>query len=657
MKQTKWWHPPARRVTSALLASAALLISAAPTAASAAAAVQSSIEADTFASAASEFGVPKPVLLAYSYHQSRWETNQDQMSADGGYGPMDLRTKAPVEDGRGDPHRPVPTGATTQIGDATLDKAAALLHESPDQLKSDAKQNIRGGAAVLADYARQLNGGNLPADVDGWYAAVAKMSGASDAQVAASFADDVYATIKTGASSTTQDGQRLSVTADGSVRTPDHSKLQALGLRGNVNAAPLNNGAECPSNLNCRFVPAGYALNSADPTDYGNYDNANRPNDMQIKYIVIHDTEGSYQSAISHFQDTTSYVSANYVIRSSDGAITQMVANSGVAWQAGDWWVNMHSIGIEHEGVAAAGASWYTEAMYRSSAELVRYLAKKYDIPMDRAHIIGHDNVPGLSDARVAINHWDPGPYWDWNHYMDLIQHKPAGSNAREQERTEGGNHGRGQVVTIAPNFQTNVQTVVPCTGNNVCTGSQTQASNFVWLRTAPSESAPLISDILMHPGGEPGTNLMYDWSAKATTGQRFALAERQGDWTAIWYGNQKAWFYNPASAPTAKIGHARTVSLKPGLASVNVYGGAYPETSVYPSNVYYPQQPKLSYQISAGQHYVSYGVVPTDYFYDWTVDSSAPHDHEVFKGNDQFIQIWYNHRMMFVRASDVVTD
>ncbi len=655
MKQLKGWRPPLRRLASATLAVLAVLISAGPMAASAATTNQANAEAQSFTSAAQEFGVPVQVLLAVSYHQSRWETYAGQMSADGGFGPMDLRTKVAVQDGRGDPNRPVPSGVTTK-GDLTLDMAAKLLNTPADKLKTDPTANIRGGAAVMAQYAKQLNNGQLPSSTEGWYSAVAKMSGATDATQAASFADDVFATMKAGVSATTMSGQQLSIAAQGSLVTPDHSKLNTLGLRNAAPALGQNNGAECPAQLNCRFVPAGYAQNSSDPTDYGNYDHANRPNDMQIKYIVIHDTEGSYQSAISHFQDTSAYVSANYVIRSSDGAITQMVANHDVAWHAGDWWVNMHSIGIEHEGVAAAGASWYTEAMYRSSAQLVRYLANKYHIPLDRAHIIGHDNVPGLSDAHVVGNHWDPGPYWDWNHYMDLVQGVPAGTNAH----VSGGQAvipDKSQVVTINPNFSKNIQTVVPCTGDNICTGTQTQASNFVWLRTGPRSDAPLITDPLLHPGGEPGTTNMDDWSAIASQGQQYALAGRQGDWTAVWFGNQRAWFYNPHNAPTAHVGFGRTVHLKPGLSSTNIYGGAYPETSVYPAGVHYPQQPKLSYKIAAGQRYVSYGTVPTDYFYDWTIDSSAPYDHVVFTGKDKFIQISYNHRMMFVRASDVVED
>ena len=71
-----------------------------------------------------------------------------------------------------------------------------------------------------------------------------------------------------------------------------------------------------------------------------------------------------------------------------------------IAWHAGNWDVNTRSIGIEHEGFLAKGGTWYTEAMYRASARLVKYLAAKHDIPLDRAHILGHDNVPGHDRRR-----------------------------------------------------------------------------------------------------------------------------------------------------------------------------------------------------------------------------------------------------------------
>jgi len=655
------------RLRTSIVAVLALVLCAMPTAASAVSVSSSTQEQDMFQSAASEFNVPLSLLMSISYNQSRWEDHNGQMSVDGGYGPMNLRTAVAVQDERGDPSRPVPQGkVVAPKGDMTLDNAAKLLNVNPDTLKTDMRQNIRGGAALLADQAKKQNNGALPANLDQWYAVVAQYLGSTNSQNTQSFVEQVVGMMKNGHVDTTSKGQQLSLAPTPNAPSLDINKLLqggkgavgALGL--NKDGAQNNNGAECPRTDNCRFIPAGYAANSADPADYGNYDYANRPKDMKVNYIVIHDTEGSYESAISHFQDTSSYVSAHYVIRSSDGAVTQMVPTSGVAWHAGDWYMNMHSIGIEHEGYAALGGSWYTEAMYQSSANLVKYLAKKYDIPLDRDHILGHDNIPGLTDKKASVMHWDPGPYWDWNHYMELLTGKQTNNSHFATNNHTTGFDGNGwgkNAVTITPNFAKNVQTVNACidaTKPETC-ADLTAPSNFVYLRTEPRADAPLITDTLLHPGGMPGSTKIDDWTAKATTGQQYAVAEKRGDWTAIWFSNQKAWFYNPSSQPAAASLNARTVTLKPGLTTAHTYGGAYPEASVYPANVAGPAQTQLSYVISQGQKYVSDGVVPTDYFYDATLDYSKPHDHEIFTGQDRFIKIWYNQRVMFVKASDVV--
>lgn len=89
------------------------------------------------------------------------------------------------------------------------------------------------------------------------------------------------------------------------------------------------------------------------------------------------------------------YLAWHYSIRSADGHVDQHVRTKDVGWHAGNWYVNAKSVGIEHEGFLTDPGAWYTEAMYRASARLVRYLAGRYGIPLDRQHILGHDNVPG----------------------------------------------------------------------------------------------------------------------------------------------------------------------------------------------------------------------------------------------------------------------
>ncbi|NVI33412.1 N-acetylmuramoyl-L-alanine amidase, partial [Streptomyces sp. CAI-17] len=130
-----------------------------------------------------------------------------------------------------------------------------------------------------------------------------------------------------------------------------------------------------------------------------------------ISQVVVHVTQGSYAGSISWFQNPTAQVSAHYVIRSSDGEVTQMVKDADTAYHARS--ANASSLGIEHEGFVDDPA-WFTEAMYRSSAALTAYLCEQYGIPKDRSHIVGHVEVPGN-------DHTDPGPNWDWAHYMELV--------------------------------------------------------------------------------------------------------------------------------------------------------------------------------------------------------------------------------------------
>ena len=157
-----------------------------------------------------------------------------------------------------------------------------------------------------------------------------------------------------------------------------------------------------------------------------------------VSAVVIHYTEGSYAGCISWFKNCDAEVSAHYVIRSSDGQITQMVLEKDKAWHARS--ANGYTIGIEHE---AYGDVWefFTEEMYQSSADLVRSICSRYEaIDGQRTHdrdtldngfcvnnglydlggegacvqIKGHQHYPDQS-------HTDPGPYWNWDYYYRLI--------------------------------------------------------------------------------------------------------------------------------------------------------------------------------------------------------------------------------------------
>lgn len=158
----------------------------------------------------------------------------------------------------------------------------------------------------------------------------------------------------------------------------------------------------------------------------GSYTPASRtPQGHQITTIVIHVTDGgSMLGNVWWLSGGHSHASAHYVI-ARDGEIVQLVHLSDIAWHAGNWKMNCHSIGIEHVGDTYDPAG-FTTAEYTSSARLVAWLVLRYGIPVDRTHIIGHYQVPDPGhpgEYGGSDNHTDPGPHWRWGYYMNLVRH------------------------------------------------------------------------------------------------------------------------------------------------------------------------------------------------------------------------------------------
>lgn len=458
---------------------------------------------------------------------------------------------------------------------------------------------------------------------------MAAYSGADDTATAAAFADDVFDVIHDGLTRVTDTGERIALAGHPGLTTHG-SQLRGLGL-----AKGDDSGTECPRGVACEWLPAPYEElgNGA----YGNHDLADRPHDQTIDYIVIHDTEGPWDTTLKLVQDPK-YLAWHYTIRSGDGHIDQHLRTKDVGWQAGNWYVNAKSVGIEHEGFLTDPGTWYTEAMYRSSARLVRYLAHRYGIPLDRQHILGHDNVPGPVSSNIAGMHTDPGPYWDWAHYFALL-----GAPLRATAGPDGG------LVTIRPGYGTNQPLYTGCaTAGDTCPA---QGSEAVRLYTEPREDAPLVSDIGLHGATGASTTGVNDTGARASTGQQYAVAGREGDWTAIWYLGQKAWFHNPRSRPTAVDARGPVITPREGLTDIPVYGRAYPEASAYPSDVPAQSVSPLPYKLPAGQYYVLGQRTRGEYYRAVTFDVSQ---HVVVRGTQEYYEIQFGHRVGYVKADDV---
>lgn len=128
-----------------------------------------------FMAAAAEFHVPVSVLLGVAYQESGWQSHGAQPSTDGGFGPMHLTDVTPAMLAGGDAGAAGRSDLASLASNPalhTLQAAAKLTGESPEILRKDPAENIRGGAALLASYAKQITHA-MPSDPSQWYGAVA----------------------------------------------------------------------------------------------------------------------------------------------------------------------------------------------------------------------------------------------------------------------------------------------------------------------------------------------------------------------------------------------------------------------------------------------------------------------------------------------------
>jgi N-acetylmuramoyl-L-alanine amidase len=155
------------------------------------------------------------------------------------------------------------------------------------------------------------------------------------------------------------------------------------------------------------------------PAASSNFTVADRTHDYPVDMIVIHSIEGSYNSAITAFQNPARHASAHYVV-GSGGQVAQMVNEKDIAWHAGNWDYNTRAIGIEHEGYAYIDGT-FTSAMYIASEHLIAHICSRWGVPIDRGHVIGHYQVPDPDNPGLfggSDHHTDPGPYWHWTNYI-----------------------------------------------------------------------------------------------------------------------------------------------------------------------------------------------------------------------------------------------
>ncbi len=135
--------------------------------------------------------------------------------------------------------------------------------------------------------------------------------------------------------------------------------------------------------------------------------------------VVIHTTDGTFEGTAAWFASEESKVSAHYLV-GLDGRVAQFVDEGDTARHAGrvvrptidlegredpnDW-----TIGIELEDGGDPEGVVRTPAQLDAAAELLRQVAWRWDIPLDRRHVLAHREInagktcPGNVDLDALI--------------------------------------------------------------------------------------------------------------------------------------------------------------------------------------------------------------------------------------------------------------
>lgn len=501
-----------------------------------------------FTQASTDTGVPASLLEALCYMEGHLSNHAGTPSIDNGYGCMHL-----VKNRRSD----------------TLDHAATLLGIDVQTLKTDLATNIRGGAVILAEDARQLSPhASLPSHLADWYGAVALYSNAVTRGTALMYADALYVLLHQGFSATTDSGELITLPPQ-SV-TPN--RATAAHVQGTTHlpatCTPNDGKTDFPGAVDCILDSHTYDCHLVANTSPCSYEGVDAPREALVKFVSIQTIDGTVQDALNTLQDPDSATSVHYLV-DSYGTVYQILPERDIAYHLDNFWYNQHSIGIEHAGFTAAGYRWYNASQYLASARLTAYLLKKYNLPLDRYHVIGQSTVPA-STLPSSPNRVDPGPYWLWDYYFALIHQQGVPFPANETTDHTITLH---PLSSMQPLGKDGTETPANFTFSYLYTSPNTSSASIVPSRN-PSDPTDVTNNV------EAGVSYYYKTAVVDPANPRnkmyqvwFGADAPSGDTTSDYFAHgQYLWLAAPSETAAEGQGTLVTLNLN-GVVAAKVYG------------------------------------------------------------------------------------
>ena len=309
----------------------------------------------------------------------------------------------------------IPVAGVLELRHATFDslaRGATLIGLPQEQLVADLATGTEAGAMVLDDLAKDAKIDRK--SIGAWAPVVEQLSGYREPWRREEYRARVFSKLRAGGTLKARNGETIELEPRDDIPTELTFTPPMIGIEGGT---PDYSGA------------TWYSTSCSDK--------CNTSRSADIEMIAIHDTEGGWDASVSTLQFDAGK-SVHYLVDADGSRIAQFIPESYNGWHVGNSYYNNRMVGIENVG--QAGLDEYQTGQYQATAALVKDIAQRNGLPVDRDHVIAHQEVPDGDHPNEsahwcddspgdciasqhfggANHHTDPGIYWEWCQFMEL---------------------------------------------------------------------------------------------------------------------------------------------------------------------------------------------------------------------------------------------